>query len=90
MPCASSWQSDKRVSEGVVVVWKGAELQIVGVRRRHENVVIFVAREITTSYVVDIWAPAEFVSLKVPPHHDLFRNRVSKTVEIPSAITKHL
>jgi hypothetical protein len=89
IPYDPSRKCNDRLSEGILAFWDDVELQIVGIRRIHENVVIFVAREATTAYTIDIWARTEWACVKPPPRHWMFGHYMPESIKIPSVIQKH-
>jgi hypothetical protein len=77
MPSIPEQRRNGLVTDGIGLIWKQTIcLQVVGLKRIHRNVVIFIAREVMTTYIIEIWCEPHMA--RVPENifpHPMFKGR---------------
>jgi len=85
-PYGIRWKTSEQLSVGTRAFWDSVELRIIGIRHIYENIVIFIAQEVTTLFTIEMWTPKQWATVTRTPPHWMFKDCSNKPVAIPPPI----
>jgi hypothetical protein len=86
LPYCDQWEVDTQLSVGAHLIWNVVEMQVVGIRRIYENIVVFIAQETTSLFTIEIWTPKVWADTPPMPQHWMFKDRSNRTITMPSPV----